>query len=123
MKSSGSKPLGEALSLDSKQGGASAGASATAIEEFKEVRKTKKGAVESADVKARFGLAADQPINHIACNQTQEYFAVATNIGFEIVQNDSSSTRLKKKSQVLNESVSLIEMMYKTNIIVLVLSS
>ena len=48
---------------------------------------------------------------------------MATNIGFEIVQNDSSSTRLKKKSQVLNEAVSLIEMMYKTNIIVLVLAS
>lgn len=74
-------------------------------------------------MKARFNLAADQPINHITCNQTQEYFAVATNIGFEIVQNDSSSTKLKKKSQVLNESVALIEMMYKTNIIVLVLTS
>ncbi len=74
-------------------------------------------------MKARFNLAADQPINHIACNQTQEYFAVATNIGFEIVQNDSSSTKLKKKSQVLSESVCLIEMMYKTNIIVLVLAS
>ena len=79
--------------------------------------------MESADIKVRFNLASDQPINHIACNQTQEYFAVATNIGFEIVQNDSSSTRLKKKSQVLNESVCLIEMMYKTNIIVLVLAS
>jgi hypothetical protein len=59
------------------------------LEDFKEVRKTKKGAVESADVKARFNLANDQQINHISCNQTQEYFAVATNIGFEIVQNDS----------------------------------
>ena len=55
------------------------------IEEFKETRKTKKGAVESADIKAKFNLANDQPINHIACNQTQEYFAVAPNIGFEIV--------------------------------------
>lgn len=62
------------------------------------MRKTKKGAVESADVKVKFNLAADQQINHIACNQTQEYFAVATNIGFEIVQNDASSQRLKKKS-------------------------
>ena len=62
------------------------------------MRKTKKGAVESADVKAKFNLAADQQINHIACNQNQEYFAVATNIGFEIVQNDASSQRLKKKS-------------------------
>lgn len=71
----------------------------------------------------RFNLAADQQVNHIACNQTQEYFAVATNIGFEIVQNDSSSSKLKKKSQVIGENVMLIEMMYKTNIIVLVLES
>jgi hypothetical protein len=95
----------------------------SAADEFRDKRKTKKGEVESADVKAKFNLSSDYPINHIACNQTQEYFAVATNIGFEIVQNDSSSTRLKKKSQILNESVCLIEMMYKTNIIVLVLAS
>jgi hypothetical protein len=38
------------------------------VEDFKERRKTKKGEVESADIKARFNLAADQPINHIACN-------------------------------------------------------
>lgn len=48
---------------------------------------------------------------------------MATNVGFEIVQNDSSSQRLKKKSQTLGEAVILIEMMYKTNIIVLVLAS
>jgi hypothetical protein len=49
---------------------------------------------------------------------------VATNIGFEIVQNDSSSTKLKKKSQIIQEGpVALIEMMYKTNIIVLVLEN
>jgi hypothetical protein len=47
---------------------------------------------------------------------------VATSIGFEIIQNDSSSEKLKKKCQILNDSVELIEMMYKTNIIVLVLS-
>ena len=41
-------------------------------------------------------------------------------MGFEIIQNDSSSDKLKKKSQRLPESVALIEMMYKTNIIVLV---
>lgn len=45
---------------------------------------------------------------------------MATNIGFEIIQNDAGSDKLKKKSQNLGESVSLIEMMYKTNIIVLV---
>lgn len=83
--------------LMTTSGGSNSGGGA-AVEDFKEIRKTKKGSVESADVKARFNLAADQPINHIACNQTQEYFAVATNIGFEIVQNDSSSARLKKKS-------------------------
>jgi hypothetical protein len=49
---------------------------------------------------------------------------VATNIGFEIVQNDSSSMKLKKKSQLIQEGpVALIEMMYKTNIIVLVLEN
>ncbi len=47
---------------------------------------------------------------------------MATSIGFEIIQNDSSSEKLKKKCQILNDSVELIEMMYKTNIIVLVLS-
>ena len=49
---------------------------------------------------------------------------MATNIGFEIVQNDSSSMKLKKKSQLIQEGpVALIEMMYKTNIIVLVLEN
>jgi hypothetical protein len=47
---------------------------------------------------------------------------VATSIGFEIIQNDSSTEKLKKKSQKIGESVALIEMMYKTNIIVLVLA-
>jgi|LauGreDrversion4_2_1035121.scaffolds.fasta_scaffold360551_1 hypothetical protein len=59
----------------------------------------------------------------ISSNQSQEYFAVATTQGFEIIQNDSSSNKLKKKIQILNESVELIEMMYKTNFIVLVLSA
>jgi hypothetical protein len=55
--------------------------------------------VESVDIKEKFKLPdGDKPINHITCNQTQEYFAVATNVGFEIVQNDSSSMKLKKKS-------------------------
>jgi len=49
--------------------GTTAGAS-TAADEFKDKRKTKKGEVESADVKAKFNLASDHPINHIACNQT-----------------------------------------------------
>ena len=97
----------------------------SANDDFRETRKTKKGLVESADIKVKFGLPeGDQAINHITCNQTQEYFAVATNIGFEIVQNDSSSMKLKKKSQLIQEGpVALIEMMYKTNIIVLVLEN
>lgn len=48
---------------------------------------------------------------------------MATTQGFEIIQNDSSSNKLKKKIQTLNESVELIEMMYKTNFIVLVMQS
>lgn len=59
----------------------------------------------------------------ISANQTQDYFAVATQTGFEIIQNDSSFEKIKKKVQNLNESVEIIEMMYKTNFIVLVLSS
>jgi hypothetical protein len=48
---------------------------------------------------------------------------VATTQGFEIIQNDCSSDKIKKKLQNLGESVELIEMMYRTNFIVLVLSS
>ena len=62
-------------------------------------------------------------VRSISSNQSQEYFAVATQTGFEIIQNDSSSDKIKKKIQNLNESVEIIEMMYKTNFIVLVLSS
>jgi hypothetical protein len=59
-------------------------------------------------------------VNGISHNQTQEYFAIATETGFEILQNDSGSTRLKKKVQELNKNIALVEMMYKTNVIVLV---
>ncbi len=41
----------------------------TTFEGFKEVRKTKKGLVESADIKAKFNLDQDKPVNHISCNQ------------------------------------------------------
>jgi len=69
-------------------------------------------------------IAPDAPrIKNISSNQSQEYFAVATQTGFEIIQNDSSSDKIRKKNQDLNESVEIIEMMYKTNFIVLVLSS
>ena len=60
-------------------------------------KKTSKGKVDVTDIKKSVNFANDPSINHITCNQTQEYFAVATNIGFEIIQNDSSSDRLKKK--------------------------
>ena len=59
-------------------------------------------------------------VNAITANQTQEYFAIATESGFEILQNDSGSTRLKKKVQDLGKNIALVEMMYKTNVIVLV---
>lgn len=48
---------------------------------------------------------------------------MGTTQGFEIIQNDCSSDKIKKKLQNLGESVELIEMMYRTNFIVLVLSS
>jgi hypothetical protein len=59
-------------------------------------------------------------VNFISSNQTQEYFAIATSTGFEILQNDSSTSRSKKKVQDLSTNIALIEMMYKTNVIVLV---
>lgn len=59
-------------------------------------------------------------VNAISSNQSQEYFAIATENGFEILQNDSGSTRLKKKVQDLKKNIALVEMMYKTNVIVLV---
>ena len=36
-------------------------------------------------------------VKMISTNQSQEYFAVATGTGFEIIQNDSSSDKIKKK--------------------------
>ena len=63
----------------------------------------------------------EQPtVNCVSSNQTQEYFAIATENGFEILQNDSGSTKLKKKVQDLGKNIALVEMMYKTNVIVLV---
>lgn len=59
----------------------------------------------------------------MSVNQNQKYFAVGTQTGFEIIQNDSSMGKnsLKKKTVTLNSSVVMIEMMYKSNFIVLVL--
>jgi hypothetical protein len=62
-------------------------------------------------------------VNYITCNQTQEFFALATQQGFEIVQNDAGSSKLKKKCQALEQGVELVEMMYKSNILVLVFSN
>jgi|LauGreDrversion4_2_1035121.scaffolds.fasta_scaffold302915_1 hypothetical protein len=71
--------------VETSKGGIKTGSTPTTFEGFSEIRKTKKGLVESADVKAKFNLAEDKPVNHITCNQPQNRFAVATNIGFEII--------------------------------------
>jgi hypothetical protein len=43
----------------------------SANDDFREIRKTKKGLVESGDIKIKFNLPeGDQVINHITCNQT-----------------------------------------------------
>lgn len=63
----------------------------------------------------------DPVVNCLAVSQTQKYFAVGTSTGFEIIQNDSSiSPKKLKKNVILNESVVMIEMMYKSNFIALV---
>jgi hypothetical protein len=40
-------------------------------------------------------------ILNISANQSQEYFAIGTTKGFEIIQNDTANKRLKKKVQNL----------------------
>lgn len=90
--------------------------------------KTEKGVLDKQEISKlkqihNTELEKAPVINSIVVNQSQEYFAVATDTGFEIIQNDSSSDKLKKKTQDLGESVDLVEMMYKTNIIVLVFSN
>ena len=87
--------------------------------------KTKKGLVPSEIVTqiVKSSIAADSPqIRAVSSNQSQDYFAIATNQGFEIIQNDSSSQKIKKKVQILG-AVELIEMMYKTNFIALVMTA
>jgi hypothetical protein len=64
------------------------------VEQRKTVFKTKEGTVPADEVKliAQQNIAADAHlIKMISSNQSQEYFAVATTQGFEIIQNDSSS--------------------------------
>ena len=70
---------------ESSKGQTKTGGTPSTFEGFHEIRKTKKGLVESADVKAKYNLDQDKPVNHITCNQPQNRFAVATNIGFEII--------------------------------------
>ena len=62
-------------------------------------------------------------VNYMSVSQTQKYFAVGTEIGFEIMQNDSNMSKgtLKKKTVTFNSSVAMIEMMYKSNFIALVM--
>ena len=55
------------------------------LDEGKVKRKTNKGKVESSDIRRQVENLSEPKINHITCNQTQEYFAVATEIGFEII--------------------------------------
>jgi hypothetical protein len=42
-------------------------------------------------------ISQESNVFAVSSNQTQEYFAIATEKGFEILQNDSGSNRLKKK--------------------------
>ena len=66
----------------------------------KQVIETEKGLVNHEAVAAikLANIPPDAPpIKSISSNQSQEYFAVATQQGFEIIQNDSSSDKIKKK--------------------------
>ena len=87
--------------------------------EKKKMHDEKATATGVADATAEGTPEGEGLIHCISSNQTQEYFTIATDRGFEIIQNDSGSAKLKKKVQ-LCKAVSLVEMMYKTNIIVLV---
>jgi len=65
--------------------------------------KTEKGVLDKQEISKlkqihNTELEKAPVINSIVVNQSQEYFAVATDTGFEIIQNDSSSDKLKKKT-------------------------
>ena len=79
-----------------------------------------KGKVSSEGVQKNKDAAT---VNYMSVSQTQKYFAVGTEIGFEIMQNDSNMSKgtLKKKTVTFNSSVAMIEMMYKSNFIALVM--
>lgn len=75
------------------------------------------------ELKDRSGDRGTEPlpqINSITANQTQDYFVIATDVGFELIQNDSGNGKLRKKAQNLRKPVALAEMMYRSNIIALV---
>ena len=78
-----------------------------------------KGKVSSEGIQKN---TEDSKVNYMSVSQTQKYFAVGTTSGFEIIQNDSnmSKKKLKKKTVNIGESISMIEMMYKSNFIALV---
>ena len=70
------------------------------------------------------GLKANEHDPTVRCmsvSQTQKYFAVGTDSGFEIIQNDSTMSLKKlKKNVAFNLPVLMIEMMYKSNFIAIV---
>jgi hypothetical protein len=55
------------------------------MDDVKMVKKSNKGKIDISEFKRGLNLTTQPHINSITCNQTQEYFAVATNIGFEII--------------------------------------
>ena len=71
--------------LDSMTQKASTDKRSSLCEDFKLMKRTNKGKVDSSEMKKMINLASEPHINQISCNQTQEYFAVATNVGFEII--------------------------------------
>ena len=67
------------------------------------------------------GLKANEQDLTVRCmsaSQTQKYFVVGTDSGFEIIQNDSTmSIKKLKKNVVFNQLVLIIKMVYKNNFI------
>ena len=77
-----------------------------------------KGLVSHEGLKAN---EHDPTVRWMSVSQTQKYFAVGTDSGFEIIQNDSTmSIKKLKKNYVFSQTVLMIEMMYKSNFIAIV---
>ena len=77
-----------------------------------------KGLVSHEGLKAN---EEDPTVRCMSVSQTQKYFAVGTDSGFEIIQNDSTmSIKKLKRNVVFNQPVLMIEMMYKSNFIAIV---